>query len=382
MSGHRVCRGFAALLAAAAVLVAVASPSAAYAATPAQPASLVDLRERTVSLSKPVRRIAIDDGRYLIALSLLLEDPVKGLAAWPRDVNRIGETTHALLLQRFPALRTVPRVASSADNFNLEAMLAAAPDVAVVSMGSGPSQAQVAQLEAAGIRVVFIDFFTRPFANQERSLRILGQLTGRQAQAERFIAFREERLERISSRIAGLPPQDRPTVFLEAHAGGSGDCCNSPGRGNVGDYIEFVGGANIGADVLKGAFGKLNKEYVISRNPHVYIATGGPHLAASGGLVLGQGYDAATARASLARVAARQGISQLGAVKSGRTHGLAHQLINSPIDIVVIEAFAKWIHPELFADVDPQQTLDAINREFLAVPYEGTYWVDLPGAPQ
>lgn len=338
---------------------------------------LRDLRGRVVTLEGPARKLSIDDGRYLIALSLLHPDPVSVLAAWPRDINRIGAETYALLKRKFPSIESLRQVASSAGSFDLEAVLAAAPDVAVFSLGGGPSDAQVAQLQRAGIQVVFIDFFTHPFENQAQSLRVLGRLTGRDAQAERFIAFRQQRIDVIAQQVARLAPNARPDVFLEAHAGISSDCCNSPGKGNVGDYIEFVGGHNIGADVLKGASGKLNIEYVISRDPKIYIATGGPHLAKTGGLVLGQGYDAATARASLAAMAARQGIAQLTAVKTGNVHGLAHQLINSPIDIVAIEVLAKWIHPELFGSVDPQRTLDEINQQFLAVPYEGVHWIDL-----
>ncbi|THF64518.1 ABC transporter substrate-binding protein [Pseudothauera nasutitermitis] len=346
-------------------------------AVPATAAQIVDLRGRTVTVPERIQRISIDDGRYLVALALLHADPVQVLAAWPRDIHRIGEATHAQYLKKFPALGKLPQVASSAGSFNLEAVLAAAPDVAVVSLGSGPSDAQVAQLQAAGIPVVFIDFFTYPFKNQADSLRLLGRLTGAQERAEAFVAFREQRLETISRRVAAIAPEARPTVFLEAHAGMTADCCNSPGKGNVGDYIEFVGGHNIGADVLTAPYGKLNMEYVISRDPQVYIATGGPHLAKSGGLVLGVGYDAAQAQASLQAIARRQGIAQLSAVKNGRTHGLAHQLINSPIDIVATEAFARWVHPELFADLDPGRTLDEINTRFLAVPYGGASWVDL-----
>ncbi|MGC3987011.1 MAG: ABC transporter substrate-binding protein [Pseudorhodoferax sp.] len=340
-------------------------------------AELTDLNGRKVSVPDQVRKISIDDGRFLVALSLIQPDPVKWLAAWPRDVHRIGEASYAQYLAKFPALRGVPQVASSAGSFNLEAVLAAAPDVAVVSVGSGPTEAQIAQLKAAGIAVVFIDFFDNPFKNQEPSLRILGQLTGGQAKAEAFIALRRAHVDRIAQRVAQLAPAARPTVFLEAHAGMTGDCCNSPGKGNMGEYIDFVGGHNIGADVLKAPTGKLNIEYVMSRDPKVYIATGGAHLEKSGGLVLGAGYDAARARASLAAVTQRQGIAQLSAVKSGRTFGLAHQLINSPIDIVAIEAFATWIHPELFKDVDPARTLAEINSKFLAVPYQGAGWTSL-----
>jgi len=340
-------------------------------------AEIVDLRGRKVTVPDKVQKISIDDGRYLVALSVIQADPVSVLAAWPRDINRIGPETYAQFLQRFPALVKLPQVASSAGSFNLEAVLAAAPDVAVVSLDSGPSDAQVAQLQAAGIPVVFIDFFINPFKNQTASLRILGKLAGATAKAEAYIAFREQRLRTISQRVAALSSKARPTVFLEAHAGMTSDCCNSPGKGNLGDYIEFVGGHNIGADVLSGAAGKLNLEYVISRNPQVYIATGGPHLAKSGGLVLGVGYDQAQAQASLAKISRRQGIAELTAVKTKHAHALAHQLVNSPIDIVAIEAFARWIHPELFQDLDPQRTLDEINKQFLAVPYRGTGWADL-----
>jgi iron complex transport system substrate-binding protein len=344
---------------------------------PALAAQLTDLSGRTVTVPDQVGKIAIDDSRFLVALALIEADPVMRLAAWPRDVHRLGEVTYAQYLAKFPALGKLPQVASSAGSFNLEAMLAAAPDVAVVSVGSGPTPAQITQLQAAGIPVVFIDFFDNPFKNQERSLRILGQLTGSTAQAEAYIAFRRQHMDTIAQRVAKLPAQGRPTVFLEAHAGMSRDCCSSPGRGNMGEYIDFVGGHNIGADVLKAPTGKLNIEYVISRDPQVYIATGGAHLDKAGGLVLGAGYDAAQARASLGKVAQRQGIAQLSAVQRGATHALAHQLINSPIDIVAIEAFATWVHPELFRDVDPARTLAEINQRFLAVPYEGAGWVSL-----
>ena len=350
---------------------------ALWAAGMAQAAQVVDLRGRTVKVPDQVHKITIDDGRFLVALSLILADPVKPLAGWPRDIHRIGDATYQQYVKRFPAIAKVPQVASSAGSFNLEAVLAAAPDVAVVSVGAGPSDAQIAQLQAAGIPVVFIDFFDNPFKNQEPSLRILGQLTGSTAKANAYIGYSRQHRDRIAQRVAKLAPKDRPTVFLEAHAGISKDCCNSPGKGNMGEYVDFVGGHNIGADVLKAPVGKLNIEYVISRDPKIYIATGGAHLEKTGGLVLGAGYDAARARASLAAVAQRQGIAQLTAVKTGRTYGLAHQLINSPIDIVAIEAFATWIHPELFKDVDPQKTLNEINQRFLAVPYEGTGWISL-----
>lgn len=342
---------------------------------------LTDLRDRPLDLTLPATPLTIDDGRYLIALSLIHPDPVSLLSGWSGDVNRISPEQYKAYVARFPKLATLPRTPNSSDEFSVEAVLTAAPKAAVVSLGSGPTDAQVAQLTGAGVDVVFIDFFSHPFENQARSLALLGRLIGREEQAAAYNKFRQDKLDVISKRVAAIPADKRPTVFLEAHAGNGPDCCNSPGKGNVGDYISFVGGRNIGEDVIKAPFGKLNLEYVIDRNPDVYIATGGPHLEKAGGFVVGPQYDEARSRASLRKVTERRGIASLSAVRAGRVHGLSHQMINSPIDIVATEALARWIHPDLFGDLDPQATLDAINRRFLAVPYTGSYWTDLQPSP-
>ena len=336
-----------------------------------------DLKGRSVTLAKPPQRMLIDDGRYLVALSLIHPNPPSLLAGWPRDINRIGDRAYQGFVKKFPELEKVPQVASSAGTFSLERALAVKPDVAIFTLGLGPSAEEVAQLESAGVPVIFIDFFSQPFENLEPSLRILGRLTGRETQAESFIAYRRTHMERISGALKGAKNLQRPKVFLEAHAGMSDDCCNSPGKGNIGDYIDFVGGHNIGADVLPKSFGKLNLEYVVAQNPPIYIATGGPHLEKAGGLVVGPGYTPERARAALTKVAGRPGIATLSAVTSGRVFGLSHQLLNSPLDLLAVESLAKWIHPELFAKLDPEQTLTDMNRNFLSVPLEGTYWISL-----
>jgi len=344
----------------------------------AGPSSLLkDLRDRPLAITPPLGKLSIDDSRFLIALSLIHPDPVSLLAAWAGDVNRLSPEIYAAYLEKSPALATLPKTPSSASAFNVEAVLGAQPQVALVSLDSGPTDAQAAQLEQADVRVAYIDFFQHPFENQSRSLSLLGSLIGREEQAEAYNAFRAAKLKVISDRVAGLKDEQKPTVFLEAHAGNGPDCCNSVGAGNIGDYLTFVSARNIGAEVLKQPSGKLNLEFVVERDPDIYIATGGPHLEKAGGFVVGPKYDAETSRASLRRVADRRGLSTLKAVREGKVHGLSHQLINSPIDIVATEVLARWIQPELFADLDPRATLNTINERFLAVPYRGDYWTDL-----
>jgi iron complex transport system substrate-binding protein len=334
-----------------------------------------DLEGREVVLDQPAHRILIDDGRYLIALSLIHPDPVSLLSAWPRDINRIGPETYRQYAEKFPAIEKLAKTSSSAGTFSVEQVLGAQPDIAIFSLQSKPGADDIERLEAAGVAVAIIDFFDQPLKNLEPSLRFLGEITGRRAQAEEFIAFRHEHMEAIAAKIAAAE-RPRPRVFLEPHAARTEECCTSPGRGNIGNYIEFAGGENIGS-VLQGVTGMLNLEYVISADPQVYIATGGPHMEGTAGLLIGPGYDRQRVQETLKSVAARKGISGIAAVREHRVHGIAHQLLNSPLDILTIEALAKWIRPDLFAELDPEKTREEINRRFLAVPLTGIQWADL-----
>ncbi len=338
---------------------------------------VTDLRGRVVRLDGPARRLVIDDGRFLTALALIHPDPAAVLAAWPKDTNRIGSQAWQGLRTRYPRLATLPAVPSSATPFSVERVLAVRPDVAVLSHGQGPSPAELARLESAGIKVVFIDFFDRPLERVDPSLLILGEVVGAGPKARELVEFRRQHLDRIRRTLAANPDRRRPVVFLEAHAGISAECCNSPGKGNVGDYIELAGGHNIGADVLPGSSGRINLEYVISRAPEVYIGTGGPHLAKSGGLVIGPESSAAATTAALGRLMNRPGFQAIKAIRDRRVHALSHQLLNSPLDLLAAEALAVWINPELFGDLDPAATMTELNRRFLPVPMSGTWWLKL-----
>ncbi len=339
---------------------------------------LTDIAGRTVTVTVPVRHVVLGEGRQLNALALLYKDPVSLVAGWLGDLKRLDVKTYELFQKSNPAIDKIPLIGiTNESTFSVEKALALKPDVAIFSGGHGPSKRSaeaVKQLEAAGTPVVFIDFHDQPLQNSVKSIEILGKLLGQEQKAKAFIEFYQSRLDRISKRLAEAKPV-RPTVFLHMHAR-LWECCPSAGTGNLGDYINFVGGQNIAADVLPGPTGQINLEYVIQRNPQVYIATGGAH-AIGRGLAIGTFVSEEDARKALSLIAAEKGISELAAISNGRVHGLWHHFYNSPLNIIAIEVFAKWIHPELFADIDPKQTLAELNEKFLSVPFTGTYWVSL-----
>lgn len=366
---------FAALLAALGTLLSTAAK--------ADTITVTDVAGRKVEIKRPVKRVLLGEGRQLLALSLIHPDPVSLLAGWPGDLMKQDQTTYGLYRAKFPAIDKVPVVGlGTQDTFSIEQALAVAPDVAIFSGGYGPSVKSteiVARLEAAGIPVVFIDFVAKPLEDTVPSIALLGQVLGREKEAAAYIDFYQAHRQRIADRLASAKPA-APKVFMHAHAG-LGECCNSPARATVGAFIDAAGGHNIGADILKQPFGQLNLEYVLDQNPDLYIGTGGIHLQGKGGLVLGPGIDPEVSRATLASVVARPGLADVSAVRNGRVYGIWHLFSNVPMNFLAVEVLAKWLHPDLFADVDPDASLRELNERFLPIPMHGTYWIALNGKP-
>lgn len=344
--------------------------------------TVTDVAGRTVTIKRPVKRIVLGEGRQLLTLALLRPDPVSILAGWPGDLKRQDKTTYNLYRARFPGLDHVPIIGrGSADTFSIEQALAAQPDIAILSGGYGPSVRStevIRRFEDAGVPVLFVDFVDKPLLNTVPSIALLGKVLGVEQKAEAFVDFYNTRMNRITKRLKESN-EPRPTVLMHAHAG-LHDCCNSPSHATIGAFVDAAGGDNIAVEVIKQAFGKLNLEYVIDRNPEVYIGTGGIHMQGTGGLVMGPGIDVEVSRKLLSELAQRPGIAQLDAVRNNRVHGLWHLFNNMPLNILAVEALAKWFHPALFADVDPDASLRELNEKFLTVPMQGTYWVSLKPA--
>lgn len=354
----------------------------------AAPITLTDIAGRKVVLSKPATRVVLAQARYLPMLGILTPDPVAILAGWSDEFKTSYANDYDDYLAKYPALAKVPVVGRhTADTFSVETTLALRPDLVILTSafagirpGTDASASPLVRaFDAAGVPVVVVDFFMKPLENTVPSIRILGQALGHEDRAEAFISFYEAHMKRIGSQTAKVAT--KPPVFIHAHAG-STDCCNSPGVGTFNDMISFAGGHNIGADVIKAATGSIGFEYINSRNPVIYVATGtGAGRRSGSGLAIGAGVEPAPAQASLQRLLEGAGLGALSAVRKGNAHGIWHGFNDSPLHVVFIEALARWIDPVTFKDVSPQQTLDEINTKFLAVPLRGTYMVDLPVAP-
>lgn len=336
---------------------------------------LSDAAGRTVRLAAPAHRIATNESLILLSLALVDPDPVSHIAGWAAP-QRIDRGMYEDYRRRFPAIEAIPAVGGVLPaKTSVEAILSVKPDLFVVSIWEDGWSEATATLEAAGVPVLFLDGPVNdgkgPAETTAFAVELLAKAIGRDEKGKAFGDFLRARYQRITDRTAALEPV---SVLVDAHAGAT--CCATPGKGNrMTEYLRLAGGKSIGAD-LPGYDGLLSPEHVLGAEPSVYIATGGPHLAVQGGLVLGGGVDAQAAQKSFADILGKDFRGALGAVRQGRAHAVSHQLSISVLNILIFECFAKWMHPAVFADVDPDETLAEINERFLAVPLEGSFWID------
>jgi iron complex transport system substrate-binding protein len=350
---------------------------------PAAAREVVDLAGRRVSVPDRVERVIVGEGRYISALAILdRANPVGRVVGMMGDYEVVDPASYARYRGRFSAIDTIPRIGRSArDTFSIERAITANPQVAIFGLGGhGPgtrSAEVIAALEAAGVAVVFIDFRSDPLRNTPPSLELLGQILGRETEAAAFLDVWRGALAVVTERLEKARPDPVP-VFVESRVGLGNGCCETMTRGMMGRFVSAAGGVNVAETIVPGEAGTVSLEWLIAHPPAVYIGTaigGGGRADKAAFLALGAGIDAATARERLLASLARPGIADLTAVRDGRAHAVWHHFYNSPFNVAAVQVFAKWLHPALFADLDPDALLADLHARFQPFPLEGVYWI-------
>jgi iron complex transport system substrate-binding protein len=354
----------------------------------ADEATLTDIAGRSVTLSLPVQRVLLAEGRQIHTVAALDRDgPFGRVVGWGADIQKADPESYSAYTARYPQAEALPKFGSVAEGgFDIEKAIALKPDVVLLNYEALRASAEtqlIEKLASAGIAAVYIDFRHAPFENTEPSLRLLGRLFGREEVADRLIAFRAAQISVITQRLAREPKTPRPLVMVDRIPGYTDDCCLTFGPENFGRMVEIAGGRNLGSELLPGTFGAINPEAIIARDPQVLIVTGGSFgaYAPRGGWVgLGPGADLNAARGKLVALTQRPAFLHSSAVANRRIHAIWHQFYNSPYQFVALQRIATWLHPALFADLDPEATMRELHERFLPIPYRPGYWVSI-GAP-
>ncbi len=349
--------------------------------------TVTDIAGRVVTVKQPVERMILGEGRqFYVTATLETDAPLKRIVGWQTDLKGVDPGGHAAYRERYPEIAAVAEFGNPGRGaFSAEKAISLKPDVVFMHLQvfkATQESGLIDQLAAAGIPVVFVDFRERPLDNTLPSILLMGRLLGKQDRAQAVADFIVREQAQVYQRIAALDGK-RPKVFIERAAGGGffkNDCCETWGAESLGMLIERAGGENIAAPLLPGPTGSLNPEQVMSSAPDIFIVTGSNWDSFAPGnkaAPVGAGADPKAVQDRMAALGSRYGFEELPAVKNGRFHAIWHQFYNSPYNFVALQAFAKWINPEAFADIDPDATFRRFHEEFLPVPYRGGYFATL-----
>jgi iron complex transport system substrate-binding protein len=222
-----------------------------------------DSAGRSVELPAKIERIAPSGALAQIVLYSLVPERVVGWCQTPPELVK------KYMPQRYWSLPTFGTYYGKNANLNLEALIAAKPDL-IIDIGEakknvkGDMDTLQSQL---GIPVVFIEAHLDTFA---QAYTALGELTGEKEAAARLAAYCAKAVGGAREAAASIPASKRLKVY---YGEGKTGLETNP-RGSIhADVIDLVGAVNV-ADIpiTSGAGGnQITREQLLIWNPDIII---------------------------------------------------------------------------------------------------------------
>jgi iron complex transport system substrate-binding protein len=308
--------------------------------------TVLDSAGKTVTVKEPVERVVIAvSGGASAAAILNVKEKVVGVPDYIVKQEDWGS------VPLYPEFAGLPSIGKHSDP-DVEAIISLNPDFVMLYRdtllgGSDPS----VPLKNAGIAAVYLDLWNSSIMAEE--MQKLGYIFGKSAEADKYVEFCDKYENYFENRTKGLTDADKPKVYLEDY-----DDYYACGDGGYYDRLcKLAGGKNIAAGLKTDEWGFLtiDKEFVMEENPDIIIKT----------LYSGVGYsldNRTLMNETREKILGRTELNApaISAVKNKQCylHGGFEQLGQH---ILTTAYFAKWIHPELFTDLDPQ----AVHQEYL-----------------
>jgi len=320
---------------------------------------VIDEIGRTVTIDLPVKNIIAVDYRGMeTLLALDTEDMFVG-------VDKSYHTRYPFL-----GLKDTPEVSlTHATEMDYEKILLQEPDLVIVPRSQGALADEITK-KLQGVPVLTLDLGHRAHLIPE--VQIVGQILGKEAEADKLISWINKYDSLVENRTKDLKSDEIPTFYYEATSTSSKWKANVP-VGRSGLVAEGCGGRNIAAG-LNDTDGihslQMDPEWVLVQNPDYiffdfHSGKSGPGKTET---------DVKDALDIMIKERASDGIGNVTAIRNNHTYAIDYDFVCGPRWVVGHVCFAKWLHPELFEDIDPEQINKEFLKDFLGAEVDGT-WV-------
>lgn len=342
---------------------------------------ITDLVGREVKVKVPVERVVLLYGLEDYA-PIGGEEALKklvGINAWRYKKWRPDWWQY--WVRNYPKMKDLPDVGQPGENFKAEEVIKLKPDVVIAAAFMYKyMQEDVKRFEEAGIPIVFTDYIPHSdnvselFEEAEKSTMILGKLLGKENRAKKLMEFFKDQFNIVLSRAKNIKNKPKVIVFgtwSQWMASGKKDKYNF--------WIKLAGGKNIAENVISGHSGDVNPEFVLRENPDVIIFTCNNNFPSGQKVAIGYTVnDPSIAKEALKELINRPGWGNLKAVNDKRVYLIHHGISHGHIfEFACLQYIAKWLHPELFKDLNPEENLKEFYNKFMPYPLKGIWAVEL-----
>lgn len=303
---------------------------------------VVDATGAQVNVTMPVNRI----------ICLTSAEAVYALGAGDKIVAISGMLTTDAKAVLPSSILNLPIVGDTDITPNMELIVQLQPDLVLASQRLTDGNRKT--LEAAGIAVIE-DSQTGNRRNQY--LNNLGLILDSEQRVDEILSYEKYYLDLVQERVGSLSRSEKPLVYFEWYKAWFS---TGPG-GSYTALIEAAGGINVGENATVSS-PQLSAEFVLEQNPDIIIRM----------LDYTSGEDLQAFQKLMINIMGRSGVSETNAAANGQVHVIKSTLLVER-DVVGLLYFAKWFHPDLFADIDPAAVHAEMIQKYYGASLKGVY---------
>jgi len=316
---------------------------------------------RSVTIPENVEEVVCSGAgslRYLVYLQA--QDRVVGVDSLEKKESEIEGRPYALTN---PQLKDYPLIGEFRGNDDPEKIIVINPQV-ILKAGTTGQPPATSAIEADTLQdktnIPVISFPYGSLKNEEQkaemysSLRIMGEVVGKQERAEEVIAYIDAVMEDLEKRTADIPESERKTVYVGgiSSAGAHGIISTEPA------YSPFLWvNANNVASGMGADHADIAKEALVNWDPeYIFIDIG----------TLQAGNEGA-----IGELKNDPSLKGLSAVKNGNVYGvIPYNFYSTNYESVLANAYfvGKVLYPDRFEDIDPETKADEIYTFFVGKP--------------
>ena len=323
--------------------------------------TLTDGFGREVTIPKNVERVVCSGGgclRYLVYLQA--QDDVVGVDSLEKEKSEVEGRPYVLAN---PQLKDYPLIGEFRGNDDPEKIISISPQVILKTGTSGQSAAtNGADADAlqnkTDIPVVMFPYGSLKNEEQKAeiysSLRIMGQVVGKQERAEEVINYINATMQDLENRTADIPESERKTAYIGgvSMAGAHGIISTEP----VYPPFLWVNANNVAAG-MGADHADIAKEALVDWDPeYIFVDVGT--------LLLGN-------EGAIGELKNDTSLAGLSAVKNKKVYGvIPYNYYSTNYESVLANAYfvGKVLYPDRFKDIDPEAKADEIYTFFVGKP--------------